>query len=137
MSFCSIVGSKFPWRDAMSRMIRSLALACVLLSPAALLAQFGSGTILGTITDPTGAVVPNATVTARNTATNESRKFTTDADGAYRFNALMNGSYTITVTAPSFKAASVSTVTLTVTTQVRAAVTMQLGSINGTAEVVE
>src|SRR3989442_2325516 len=48
------------WRNTMLRLIRPLALACALLSPAALLAQFGSGTILGTVTDPTGAVVPNA-----------------------------------------------------------------------------
>src|SRR5205823_1440131 len=96
---------------------------------------FGSGTILGTVTDQTGAVVPNATVTARNTATNESRTFITDADGAYRFNALMNGTYTITVTAPSFKAASISNVVLTVNTQVRADVTMQLGSISEKVEV--
>ena len=120
----------------MSRSVLSLALVCGLLSPApALLAQFGAGTILGTITDPTGAVVPNATVTAKNNATNESRTFTTDAEGAYRFNALQNGTYTITVTAPSFKAAAVLNVVLAVNTQVRADVTMQLGSINERVEV--
>src|SRR5216117_380570 len=119
----------------MSRLPRLLALIGLLASSALLLAQFGTGTILGTVTDPTGAVVPNASVTARNTATNESRTFTTDADGAYRFNALMNGAYTVTVTAPSFKAASVSNVVLTVNTQVRADVTMQLGSINEKVEV--
>src|SRR5438876_1667121 len=98
----------------MSRSILSLTLVCELL------AQFGAGTILGTVTDPTGAVVPNATVTAKNNATNESRTFSTDAEGAYRFNALQNGTYTITVTAPSFKAAAVSNVVLAVNTQVRA-----------------
>ena len=112
----------------MSRLLRSLRFAGVLFTSAALLlAQFGAGTILGTVTDPTGAVVPNASVTARNTATNETRTFTTDADGFYRFNALHNGAYTITVTAPSFKAATVSNLVLTVNTQVRADITMQLG----------
>src|SRR5690242_10309224 len=104
----------------MSRRTRSCILvSSLLLSAAALLAQFGAGTILGTVTDQTGAVVPNAIVTAQNTATNQSRTFTTDPDGAYRFNALMNGTYNITVTAASFKAATVSGVVLTVNTQVR------------------
>src|SRR5882724_7766824 len=103
----------------MSRSILSLTLTCGLLSPPfVLFAQFGAGTILGTVTDPTGAVAPNATVTAKNNATNESRTFTTDSEGAYRFNALQNGAYTITVTAPSFKSASISSVVLTVNTQV-------------------
>jgi hypothetical protein len=119
----------------MSRFLHSLALVGLLSSAAPLLAQFGAGTILGTVTDPTGAVVPNATVTARNNATNESRTFTTDPEGAYRFNALQNGTYTITVTAPSFKVASISKVLLTVNTQVRADVTMQLGPINEKVEV--
>src|SRR6266568_5682582 len=119
----------------MSRFRRSLALIGLLWSATPLLAQFGAGTILGTVTDQTGAVVPNATVTARNNGTNESRTFTTDAEGAYRFNALQNGTYTITVTAPSFKAATVSNVVLAVNTQVRADVTMQLGSINEKVEV--
>ena len=119
----------------MSRLLRSLVLAGLLSTAALLLAQFGAGTILGTVTDPTGAVVPNATVTARNNATNETRTFTTDAEGTYRFNALQNGAYAITVTAPSFKAASLSNVVLTVNTQVRADITMQLGSINEKVEV--
>ena len=116
---------------------RWLALAGFFLSAALLCAQFGAGTILGTVTDPAGAAVPNATVTAKNNATNESRTFTTDSEGAYRFNALMNGVYTITVTAPSFKAASISNVALTVNTQVRADITMQLGSITEKVEVTD
>lgn len=100
-----------------------------------LFGQFGTGTILGTVADPSGAVVPDALVTARNNATNETRTFKTDADGAYRFSALLSGTYTITVTAPSFKAAVVSNVVLPVNTQVRADVTMQLGSVNETVNV--
>src|SRR4051794_10315274 len=112
-----------------------LAFAGLLLWAVLLHAQFGAGTILGTVTDPAGAAVPNASVTATNAATNESRTFTTDNEGAYRFNALMSGVYTITVTAPSFKAASVANVALTVNTQVRADVTMQIGAITEKVEV--
>ena len=80
----------------MSRLLRSLRFAGVLFTSAALLlAQFGAGTILGTVTDPTGAVVPNASVTARNTATNESRTFTTDADVTVGTLSVPKGSYTL------------------------------------------
>ena len=103
----------------------------------ALLGQYGTGTILGTVTDPTGAVIPGATVTAKNTATNETRTFKTDAEGSYRFSALMSGTYTLTATAPSFRTATVSNLVLQVNMQVRADITMQLGSVNETVEVAD
>jgi hypothetical protein len=115
---------------------RLWALACLLaVSPAVLLGQFGTGTILGTVADPTGAVVPNAKVTVKNNATNEVRNFQTDEAGFYRFSALPSGSYTISVTAPSFRTSTVPNVVLTVNTQVRTDVTMQLGSVSETVEV--
>ena len=107
----------------------------VALSCAALFAQFGGGAILGTVTDPTGAAVPSAVVTAKNTATDESRSFITDADGFFRFSALPSGNYDITVTAAAFKATTVAHVVVGVNMQVRTDVTMQLGSINERVEV--
>jgi hypothetical protein len=111
-------------------MIVGLLLGCI-----ALHAQFGTGTILGTVTDPTGAIVPSATVTVKNTGTDESRVFMTDADGFFRFSALPSGTYDITVTAAAFKATTISHVAVQVNTQVRADVIMQLGSINEKVEV--
>jgi hypothetical protein len=108
-------------------------LACGLISTAS--AQYGTGTILGTVTDPTKAVIPGVTVTARNDATNETRTFTTDADGFYRFSALQAGVYTISATAPSFRTSTVSSLTLTVNTQVRADIMMQVGNISEKVEV--
>src|SRR5205823_4376030 len=108
---------------------------CALLAPAILFGQYGSGAILGTVTDPTGAVIPGATVTAKNSATNEVRTFTTDAEGFYRFSAVPNGTYTISVTAPSFRTAALSNVVVTVNTQVRADIVMQVGNINEKVEV--
>src|SRR5437867_3430540 len=106
-----------------------------LLVSTTLLAQYGTGTILGTVSDPTGAVVPSATVTARNTATNETRSFTTDASGDFEFRAILSGTYTITATAPSFKTATVPGVILRVNTQVRVDITMQLGVVSETVQV--
>jgi len=60
------------------------------------------GVINGTILDPTGAVVPNATVTLINVATNISQTTTTGADGSYRFSLVPPGTYTVDVKAANF-----------------------------------
>ena len=114
----------------------SLGIVLSLLpAPAILFGQYGGGAILGTVTDPTGAVIPGATVTAKNTATNEIRTFTTDTEGFYRFSAVPSGTYIISVTAPSFRTAALSNVVVTVNTQVRADIVMQVGNINEKVEV--
>ena len=61
--------------------------------------------------DATGAVVANATVTARNPATNLSRNATTNDEGFYRIVNLPPGEYEVTVEAPNFKKAVLPKVT--------------------------
>src|SRR5688572_7104769 len=61
-----------------------------------------SGTIQGTVTDETGAVVPGATVEARNVDTNFTRTFTTDSDGRFVLLTLPPGRYVVTVTKAGF-----------------------------------
>src|SRR5690349_13374095 len=56
----------------------------------------------GTVTDPSGAAVPQAKVTLLNTTTNVSAGTTTDSSGVYRFLSLAPGSYKITVEAGGF-----------------------------------
>ncbi len=58
------------------------------IEPSRLPGQYGTGTILGTVTDPTNAPIPGAKVTARGLETNETRAFLTDAQGNYRFTSL-------------------------------------------------
>jgi hypothetical protein len=65
-------------------------------------AQTVQGVITGTVTDPSGASVPNATVTLTNTGTNASQSTTTESDGVYRFSLVPPGSYVLDVKAPSF-----------------------------------
>ncbi|HKD07035.1 MAG TPA: carboxypeptidase regulatory-like domain-containing protein [Bryobacteraceae bacterium] len=62
-----------------------------------------SGDITGTITDQTGAAIPNASVTVTNTGTNTSQKTTAGANGTYRFAFIPSGSYSLSVSAGGFQ----------------------------------
>src|SRR5437899_3032968 len=82
---------------------------CVLFAAFLVLAVCGvawsqpvQGVIAGTITDPTGAVVPGATVTITNVGTNISQTTTTGSDGSYRFPLVPPGTYTLEVKAANF-----------------------------------
>ena len=65
-------------------------------------AQFKAG-VQGAVTDGTGAVIPNATVTLKNNETGVTKTATTGDDGFYRFSALAPGLYTVTVEQTAFK----------------------------------
>lgn len=79
-----------------------LFVAMLSLLPAPLHAQFAAS-LSGTVTDTSGAVIANATVTLTNPATTETRKATTGPSGFYKFSELPVGNYTVTVTATGFK----------------------------------
>ena len=80
-----------------------LSLAWLLLPAPALLAQsLITGAMTGTVTDPSGGVIPGASVVLRNAGTGASQETTTSAQGFYRFSLLSPGSYTVTANAPSF-----------------------------------
>jgi hypothetical protein len=66
-----------------------------LLCAAAAFAQLNTGTITGTVTDPTGALVPNVKVTVRNTDTNAVRDTATSSAGVYTVSNLMVGTYEV------------------------------------------
>jgi hypothetical protein len=92
------------WFRALGRLVRLLCLAAVFLTltaPAAT-AQVVTGTIYGTVADPTGAGVPQAAVTATNIATGVSSTTTADAGGNYRFPSLTPGTYNIRVEKQGF-----------------------------------
>jgi len=75
----------------------------------------GTGAVTGTVTDSSGAVIPNATVTATQTETGQERTATTSADGTYRFSLLPPGTYKVTFTASGFKPIEVSGFNVNVT----------------------
>jgi hypothetical protein len=75
----------------------------------------GTGALTGTITDSTGAAVPNVTVTAISTATGQERTATTGTDGVYRFTLLPPGAYRVRFAAAGFKTAEVGPIDIVVT----------------------
>jgi len=62
-----------------------------------------SGDVTGIVTDPTGAVVPGATITLANANTNSSQKVTTNNDGSYRFAFVTPGTYKVSISASGFQ----------------------------------
>lgn len=80
----------------------ALAIALLLLGHSQSLAQSTYGAIVGTVYDPSGAVIQNAKVEAKNQGTSAIRVIDTDSQGDYRFVNMDPGTYTITVTAQGF-----------------------------------
>jgi hypothetical protein len=80
------------------------AMFCLLLGIAPIFAQSqgSTGSITGVISDSTGAVVPNATVTLTSLGTNQTQTVTTSDDGIYRFVLLQPGRYSVKTSAASF-----------------------------------
>jgi hypothetical protein len=121
-------------------------LAVLLLSANAALgqSQANAADLQGTVKDSTGAVVPNANVTARNPATNVSRSATSNDEGFYRLVALPPGDYEVTVEAPNFKKAVLTKVTITIGQAADVDVVLEPGQItesvtisDATSEIVE
>ncbi len=92
-----------------------LALIAFAFAPSLMAQSAGTGALTGTISDPSGAIVPNVTVTLTSTDTNQVRTATTGADGGYKFALLPPGTYRIRFSAAGFKTAEVSAVTVNVT----------------------
>jgi hypothetical protein len=93
-------------------------------------AQTTTADIVGTVTDPTGAVIPNAQVTVRNEATGEIRGMNTTSTGEYVFTALQVGRYSISVTAKNFETFKVSSVVVAAGDRARVDAKMHPGAEN-------
>ena len=121
----------------MSAMTRILSIGLLMLSAAGLLfGQAGAtGTILGTVTDNSGAVVTNANVDVTNMATGVSKRTQTSSAGDYTVPYLQPGIYSVTVQAPGFEKSVVQNITLVVAQEARANVTLKPGGIAETLTV--
>jgi len=106
----------------------TLGLLLVLASP---LARAGvTGSISGTVTDPTGAIIPGVSVVALNTDTGIQTTTQTNAAGFYNFPALPTGHYEIRITETGFEEYRQTGLVIDVNTALRIDATMKVGSVN-------
>ena len=80
----------------------SVLLGAILALPVVMNAQLTTADVVGTVTDTTGAVVPNANVTLTNQKTNETRNTQSSGGGQYAFTLLLPGNYLVRIEAPGF-----------------------------------
>src|SRR5581483_3025430 len=116
--------------------IQSLVV-CLFLLPFCAFAQSDRGTITGTVSDPAGAVVPNAPVQARNLGTGVEYSGATSTTGNYTLLQLPAGSYQLNVTVPGFKKYSRSGLTVEVAQTLRVDITLEVGSAAESVTVTE
>jgi hypothetical protein len=112
-----------------------LILSILVLCTTNIWAQSTTGSIYGTVVDPTGAIIPQATVTATNTATAAVSTRTTDPSGNYTFPTLDPGSYKITVKMPGFQTQTQQGITLSANQNIHVGVTLAVGSTDTTVTV--
>ena len=115
---------------------------CALLLGAFLVAcsvfgQSGDGTLLGTVLDPSGAGVPNATVQLLNMDTGVKTSTKTDPAGAYRFNNILVGRYIVTATAPGFTTTSLKDLAVELNKATTANIKVEVGSVSTAIDVME
>jgi hypothetical protein len=104
------------------------ALACLCVVPV-VPGQTTRARLTGTVTDPNGAVVPGANVTATNVATNISNSTNTDQQGSYTFTALPPGEYTVAVELTGFKRNIVTGVILQIAETSRLDIPLEVGAV--------
>ena len=97
--------------------------------------QAVSGTILGSVHDGTGAVVPGASITVTSSDLGLNRSATSDASGEYTFPSLPPGTYVVTVQASGFKKTSLSSLQLGIDQKLRVDIALQIGGVNESVNV--
>jgi hypothetical protein len=120
----------------MNRIIRFALVASVLaLATAPIFSQAFYGSLIGTITDRTGAVLTGASVTLTNVATGERRQVLSLAGGDFQFLNLIPGTYRVEVEQAGFKKATRDNIEVNVSGTVRADINMELGDVTQSVEV--
>ena len=118
----------FGFRRDFVGILMGVAILLSVLAPVSLRGQAGYGDILGRVTDNSGAVVPGATVTVRNEATNVTNEMQSNGAGDYVFSNLIPGTYEVTVSQKGFNLSTVSHIELLVGQTVRQDVQLTVGA---------
>src|SRR5438876_1027863 len=124
-----------PARRSSLDAIAALVLLGILATPAAAGAQVLYGSLVGTVTDESGAAVPGATVTITHHETNASRETVTDSAGSYRFPTVQSGTYTVTVQLTGFRTFTRADVPVTLNTISRVDASLKVGQLAETVMV--
>ncbi|NNE97728.1 MAG: TonB-dependent receptor [Pyrinomonadaceae bacterium] len=114
----------------LSKSFFSSLVISILLFSAVAIAQSNKGSIVGTVSDPSGALVPNAKVTVTNKATGGTREVTSNASGEFSVSNLDPGNYSVKVEASGFKSILLSS--LTVETNARVPIAAVFTEVAGT-----
>src|SRR5436853_3148650 len=119
------------WLPTAYRFLLACAFAlCIGAGTALAQADSTTADLGGFVRDPAGAVVPGATVTARNPATNDVHTAVSNGEGFYQLTKLPPGAYEVSVEAKNFKKANIPSVTLTVGQAADLDVPLEVGTIN-------
>jgi len=113
----------------------SLLLVCLAVLGLPLRAQTFYGSVIGTVSDSSGAIVPEATVTLTNLGTSEHRTAPTDGNGNYQFVNLVPGRYAVDIEKTGFKHFRRDPIVVQVETAVRIDAVLQVGDVNQVVQV--
>ncbi|MEP6788136.1 MAG: carboxypeptidase-like regulatory domain-containing protein, partial [Acidobacteriota bacterium] len=113
----------------------AIVLSTIMLCVQAVSAQETRGTIRGTVTDPNGGAVPNASVQVIDPTRGNTVKLTTNSDGFYQANYLVPGTYQIAVEAPGFKKTLRDNVLLQIGSSIQVDVPLEVGGAQETVNV--
>ena len=117
----------------LARLARVLLTVLLTVLPAtAAHAQFDAATVLGAVRDSSGAVVPGATVTLKNTGTGISATTVSEPDGNYQFLNVRIGTYNVRAELQGFSAAEAENVAVTVNARQRVDLTLKVGNVGET-----
>ncbi len=115
--------------------LRSVLMFVLVFGSVVCHAQLGTGTLNGTVTDSTGAVVPGATLTLIDTDTNATRKIKSNGAGYFSLPELPIGKYSLSATAPGFGTITRNNIELSVGAQLTVDLPLAVGASNVTVEV--
>src|SRR5436190_2000436 len=119
----------------MNRAALRSTLALAILIGAPIEAQTVMGTVLGSVRDSDGAVVPGAQVSLQNSGTGLDRQSSTNEQGEYNATDLPVGTYRLSVSKPGFKTEVRNGITLTIGATIPVNVTLHVGDVKETIEV--
>ncbi len=124
------------YRHARTTLLATIFLLAALAAlPCVAAAQALYGALTGTVTDKTGAVVPNVAITVTSQDTGAVRTTTTGAQGDYLVPSLLPGTYTVSLTSPGFAGFTQKNIAVEVNRQARIDVTLQPGGTTQTVTV--